>query len=123
MSPEEPPPAGSEAVKRQIAIEIARVHAESYGERAANLKVAFDDELVAVMMDIEFSPAELTLIGAGREDAVVSTRESYQDAIGDVFVAIVERATGRRVEGFASRAVIVEPTPWSVEVFRLQPLP
>lgn len=120
MSPEAPPPAGLAAIKRQIALEIARVHVESYGERTLNLRVAFNRDLVAVMTDIEFSASERTLIGAGRGDAVVSARESYQDAIGEVFIAIVERATGRRVEGFASRAVVAEPTSWSVEIFRLQ---
>lgn len=120
MSPEGPPPAGLAAIRCQIAAEIARVHVESYGERALNLRVAFDRDLVAVMMDIEFTPAERTLVGAGREDAVAAARESYQEAIGEVFIAIVERATGRRVEGFASRAMIAEPNPCSVEVFRLQ---
>jgi len=108
-------------MKREIAEEIARVHVESYGEPALNLTVAVDDELVAVMMEIEFSAAERTLIGAGREDAVRAAREAYQEAIGEVFVAIVERATGRRVTGFASRCVVGDEVPWAVEIFRLGP--
>jgi uncharacterized protein YbcI len=108
-------------MKREIAKEIARVHVESYGEAALNLAVALDDDMVAVMMDVEFSAAERTLIGAGRDDAVRSAREAYQEAIGEVFVAIVERATGRRVSGFASRCVVTDAVPWAVEVFRLRP--
>jgi uncharacterized protein YbcI len=110
----------TDAVKRQIATEIARVHLESYGEHARNLSVALDGDMVAVMMDVEYSPAEETLLGAGRAEAVRTAREAYQEAIESVFVAIVERASGRRVTGFASRMVVAEPTPWSVEIFRLQ---
>lgn len=114
-------PAVPETVKREIAEEIARVHGESYGEQVRNVEVAFDERLVAVMMDVEFSAAERTLLDAGRADAVRAAREAYQDAIASVFMAIVERATGRRVTGFASRTVVIQPHPWSVEVFRLQP--
>jgi uncharacterized protein YbcI len=114
-------PPAPETVKREIALEIARVHVESYGEAALNLRVAVDEELIAVMMDIEFSPAERTLLAAGRADAVRSAREAYQDAIGEVFVAIVERASGRQVSGFASRAVVTDATPWAAEIFRLRP--
>jgi uncharacterized protein YbcI len=120
MTPADLP--GVDAVKREIAFEIARVHVESYGERALNLSVALDQDVVAVMLDVEYSPAEQTLIGADRADAVRDAREAYQEAIEEVFVAIVERATGRRVTGFASRMVVAEPTPWSVEIFRLQPV-
>ena len=114
-------PPGADTIKREIALEIARVHVESYGERVLNLSVAIDHEMIAVMMDVEYSAAERTLLGADRADAVRAAREAYQEAIASVFVAIVERATGRRVIGFASRMVIAEPTPWSVEIFRLQP--
>ncbi len=119
MSPAGKP--GVEDAKEEIARELARVHDESYGPPALNLSVSLDDDVVAVLMDIELSPAERTLLDAGRPDAVRATREAYQEAIGEVFVAIVERATGRRVEGFASRTVLTESTPWAIEVFRLRP--
>ena len=111
----------AEDVKKEIAEEISRVHLDSYGERTTNLRVALDDGMVTVMMDVELSPAERTLFGAGKADAVRSAREAYQEAIEEVFVAIVERATGRRVEGFASRTVIGDPRSWCAEIFRLQP--
>ncbi|MBS1861138.1 MAG: DUF2294 family protein [Actinobacteria bacterium] len=111
----------AEKVKKEIAKEISRVHLETYGERTTNLKVALDEQMVAVMMDVELSPAEQALLGVGKADAVRSAREAYQEAIEEVFVAIVERATGRRVDSFASRTVVSTQTPWSAEIFRLQP--
>jgi uncharacterized protein YbcI len=119
VSLEDPPGVGD--VKRELAREIARVHVESYGERALNLRVAVEDDVVAVMMDIEFNQAERTLLHAGRPDAIQVSREAYQEAIADVYIAIVERATSRRVVGFASRTVVDDPVPWSVEIFRLDP--
>jgi hypothetical protein len=47
-------------------------------------------------------------------------REQFQQAIGSTFSAAVERATGRRVIGFASHAQLDEPR-FSVEIFRLEP--
>jgi uncharacterized protein YbcI len=110
----------AEAIKAEISRELIRVHEESYGEGATNLDVALHDTFVVVVLDVLLSPAERTLIEAGNEDSVTSIREAFQVAIETTFTAIIERATGRRVTGFASRMVVHGPgPPWSVEVFRL----
>ena len=106
-------------VKDEIAREIARVHAESYGEAATNVEVSLHESFVAVVMDVDLSRAEQVLVDAGDLGAVRNGREAFQAVIGDTFRAIVERATGRRVDGFASRMVIGERPPWAVELFRL----
>ena len=72
-----------------------------------------------VVLDIELTQAEQTLIDAGRPDAVTGIRESFQEAIGATFSAIVERATGRRVISFVSQ-MSIEPL-YALEVFRLTP--
>jgi uncharacterized protein YbcI len=108
----------SEQVKDEIAREISRVHLDAYGEPVSNLEVAIHDGFVAVMMEIELSRAEETLIDAGSPESVKVSREAFQGAIEATFTAIVERATGRRVTSFASRTVVLESPPWSVEVFR-----
>lgn len=111
---------GRQEVKDAIASEIARVHLESYGQPVDNVVVALCDEFVALVMDIVLSPAEVSLVDGGAGASVQATRESYQGVIAPTFVAIVERASGRRVEGFASRTVIEEEKPsWSAEIFRL----
>ncbi len=110
----------AEAIKAEISRELVRVHEESYGEGATNLDVALHETFVVVVLDVLLSPAERTLIEAGNDNSVTSIREAFQIAIQPTFTAIIERATGRRVTGFASRMVVAGPgPPWSVEVFRL----
>jgi len=108
-----------EEVKAEIAREIARVHEESYGEGATNLEIALHETFVAIVMDVSLSPAERTLVDAGNQASVQTTREAFQEAIETTFSAIVERATGRRVTGFASRMIVAGEGSWSVELFRL----
>ena len=50
-----------------------------------------------------------------------ATREAFQQAIAPTFIAIVERATGRRVGSFIS-SMSVEGL-YSIEFFRLEPRP
>jgi uncharacterized protein YbcI len=109
---------GPDLVKQQIARELIRVHEESYGETARNVEVALHDDFIAVIMDLELSRAETTLIASGFAGSVKENRETFQKAIAETFTAIVERATGRRVTSFASRTVLDGESPWSVEVFR-----
>ena len=70
-------------------------------------------------MDVELTRAEETLLESGRGDSIKTLRESYQEAFGPTFNAIVDRATGRKVVGFMSM-MPVEPL-YAVELFRLGP--
>ena len=112
---------GANAIREEIAREIARVHLDSYGEAAFNLDVGLQGDFITVLMDVVLSRAEEMLVGGGKAEAVTYARESYQQVIESTFVAIIERATGRRVVGFASRTVVDGTSPWSAEVFRLAP--
>jgi uncharacterized protein YbcI len=107
-----------QSVREEISREILRVHDEAYGETAREAKVFVIDDIALVVVDAEPTISERTLIDAGRGDAVVDTREAFQEAIGPTFTAIVERATGRRVTSFSSR-MSIEPM-YSVEFFRLE---
>jgi uncharacterized protein YbcI len=111
-------PAPSE-VADEIEREVLRVHTESYGTGATHIHVHVVGDFVLVVLDVELTPAERTLLGAGQTDAVKATRESYQTAIAPTFNAIIERATGRRVASFLS-AMSIEPL-YSLEFFRLEP--
>jgi uncharacterized protein YbcI len=106
-----------QSVREEISREILKVHDESYGETAREVKVWVLDDAVLAVIDGEPTVSERTLIDAGRGDAVVDTREAFQEAIAATFKAIVERATGRRVIGFSSR-MSIDPL-YSVEFFRL----
>jgi len=116
--PDEATPAATDVVE-EIEREVLRVHEESYGTGARATHVHLVGEFVLVVLDVELTPAERTLIDAGRSETVKATRESYQLAIAPTFTAIVERATGRRVTGFLS-AMSLDPI-FSAEFFRLGP--
>src|SRR4051794_3699254 len=99
MTGEPPSPAD---VRSAIADELIKVHEESYGTGASNISIYLNGDTVLAVIDIELTPAERTLLSAGRDDAVKVTREAFQAEIAPTFSAIVERATGRRVERFLS---------------------
>ena len=110
-----------EDAREQIAAEVLEVHTSSYGFGAGNAVAYVLDDLVMVWIDeIELSIAERALIDGGHSESVLRVRSAFQDAIKPTFVAIVERATGRRVSGFVSTTSLAEMC--SVELFRLHPL-
>jgi hypothetical protein len=77
-----------------------------------------DDTVIVILDDLELLPNEEFMIEQGRSDAVKELRENFQQAIKSTFVAAVERATSRRVVGFASHAQLDGPR-FSIEIFRL----
>jgi uncharacterized protein YbcI len=105
--------------EQEITDELIRVHEESYGAGAKEVETYVLDTAVLVILDLEITEAERTLLEAGKSDAVRRTREDFQEAVGAVFLAVVERATGRRVSSWVSR-MSVDPV-YSVELFRLEP--
>ena len=66
-----------------------------------------------------FTTAERTLIDAGSEEHVHDTRRKFQEAVGDEFVSIVERITGRPVRVFLSQVDVDANV--AVELFLLEP--
>ena len=108
--------------RSQIAAEILRVHEDSYGGGAGSVTTHVLGDLVVVVLDaLELSPSENTLIDGGHQRSVLSTRAAFQEAIEPTFRAIIERATGRRVDSFLSNTSLKPP--FSVEIFRLAPAP
>jgi uncharacterized protein YbcI len=103
----------------EISREILALHKESYGTGARNLTVEIAEDVVLVLIDVELSLGEQTLLEAGKGEAVKAMRESFQVAVAANFNAIVERATGRRVASFYS-GVNLDPV-YSIELFRLEP--
>jgi uncharacterized protein YbcI len=108
-----------EEAQAHIAAELVRVHEESYGAGATGVEVYVTGTAVLAILDLEITEAERTLLQAGKAEAVRRTREDFQEAVSSTFIAVVERATGRRVTTWVSR-MSVDPV-YSVEVFRLAP--
>jgi uncharacterized protein YbcI len=110
----------------QVADEISRdllaIHRDSYGRAAASAEAHVLGDTVIVLIDgLELMPNEEFLISNGHGEMVGSVRTQFQQAIGPTFCAAVERATGRRVIGFASHVQIVEEPRFMAEIFRLEP--
>ena len=108
-------------IEDEIAREVMRVHEDAYGCPASGFQVAIHDTFVAVVTEVKLTPAEETLVRAGNGEAVRTTREEFAHVIRADYEEIVERATGRRVEAFASRAAIEPERPWGAEIFLLAP--
>ena len=100
-----------------ISREIVQLHARLYGRGPTKAKTHVHADYVLCALENVFTPAESTLIDAGKQDLVRETRVAFQDATRDVFVAIVERATGRRVRAFHCQIDAVSNT--AAEVFLL----
>ena len=76
--------------------------------------------MIVLLDGLELLPNEEFLISEGHGEAVGRVRTQYQKAIEPTFRAAVERATGRRVIGFASHVQLEEPR-FMTEIFRLEP--
>lgn len=112
-----------QATRDEIAREIGQVQEASYGETDCHVDVALHETFVAVIMDLHLSLSEEALIESGNAASVKVSRDTFQLAIAATFTAIIERATGRRVIGFGSRAVVDEGPAWTMDVFRLAKTP
>jgi uncharacterized protein YbcI len=103
-----------------VAREILRIHEESYGRGAESAHAVVSEDWVVVVLDgLELLPNETFLVEKGEQDTVLQVRSQYQNAIRSTFSAAIERATGRRVIGFASTTSLEEPR-FMAEVFRLE---
>jgi uncharacterized protein YbcI len=112
------PPSEAE-VREEISSEILRIHEESYGKGAGQTHTFLgNDYVIVVLDDPELLPNEKFLIDNGKHGTVVQVRAQYQQAIQASFRAAIERATGRKVIGFASMTSLDEH-PFVAEIFRL----
>jgi uncharacterized protein YbcI len=105
------------AVRAEISREMVRLHSEYYGRGPTKAKVYVDDDLVAVVLEETFTPAEKTLIARGESEGIQDIRRRFQRAMADQFRSIVEQATGREVRSFLSETDLDNDV--AVEIFLL----
>ncbi len=79
------------------------------------------DELLACVMGGVYTDVEKTLIELERNLVVQDTRNAFQHAMRDKFIAAVERLSGRRVQTFISDSHIGPDL--QIELFVLGPHP
>jgi uncharacterized protein YbcI len=78
-----------------------------------------DGDVVVVVLEETFTPAEKTLIARGEAESIQDIRRRFQRAMADEFTSVVEGATGREVRSFLSETDLDNDI--SVELFILAP--
>jgi uncharacterized protein YbcI len=101
----------------RISNEIVHLHSEYYGRGPSKAKTYIHDDLVVVVLEETFTPAERTLIERGEGDSIHDIRRRFQRVMGDQFRAIVEAATGRPVRAFMGETSLDQDV--AIEVFLL----
>jgi uncharacterized protein YbcI len=101
----------------EIARKIGTLHGEYYGHEPGLVDVHIGPNVVIVVMEETFTPAEKTLIERGSAQEVQQIRRRFQQVKGNQFCSVVEQATGRTVRTFLSDTDLEQRL--AVEVFLL----
>ena len=107
-------------VRSQITTGIVALHKQYYGRGPTKTKTHYHDDFVLVLMRGGFTTVEQTLREAGEREAVAMQRETFQMVMRPLYVELIERETGRKVEAFMS-ATHQDPD-LLAELFVLEPL-
>ncbi|HEY0414761.1 MAG TPA: DUF2294 domain-containing protein [Gaiellaceae bacterium] len=114
-----PSQSGASSPATAIATAITRMHRDHYGRGATRARTIIHGDVVAVVMEDIYTPVERTLLDAGKEETVRTTRHEFQMAMRTTFSDAVEQVMGRRVIAFMSQ-VHFNPD-MGVELFVLAP--
>jgi len=88
--------------RAQIATGFVKLHSKYYGRGPTKAKVYADGDMIAVLLEETFTPAEQTLIERGQSNGIQEIRRNFQQIMADQFKALIEQATGRSVRSFMS---------------------
>ena len=100
-----------------VASGFVSLHSKYYGRGPTKSKVYAERDLVVVVLEETFTPAERTLIAHGQAEDIQHIRRNFQLIMADQFKSLVEQATGRKVRSFTSETDLENDI--SVEVFLL----
>lgn len=94
---------GAGSMVAAISRDIVRVHAEYYGRGPTKAKTIWRDEIVTCILEDIFTKAEQLMVDHGRFEEVRQNRIAFQDEVGPIFRAAIEKTTGRQVKSFLSQ--------------------
>jgi uncharacterized protein YbcI len=103
----------------EVTNRIVALHRRHFGRGPGAAKTVMVDDLVVCTLSDIYTPAEQTLIRAGKEDRVRETRHLHQITLAEEIKAEVTAATSRPVVAFIS-SVHFDPD-LAVEIFYLGP--
>jgi uncharacterized protein YbcI len=105
----------AETAQREIGQRVAEMHGHYYGRPPSSHLVYVLPEVVVVILEETFTPAELVLIERGEAGEVQEIRRRFQRVMEDEFRAVIEQATGTQVRAFISDVHLEAHV--SVEIF------
>jgi uncharacterized protein YbcI len=86
---------------------IVKLFSEYYGRGPTRAKsYLLDDAYVVTVLRDTLTTVERTLAEAGHGDQVRSVRLTFQEAMAQEFMGVVEQALGRRVAAYHSQLLI-----------------
>jgi uncharacterized protein YbcI len=103
----------------EISDAVVKMLHDYTGRGPTRSRTTINEDSVMVLVGDTLTRGERRLVETGREEQVLSLRHSFQLAMRDDLVAVVERATERKVMAFMSQNHI-DPD-MAVEVFVLEP--
>ena len=103
--------------RSRIAAGFVSLHSQYYGRGPTRSKVYSDGDVVVVVLEETFTPAERTLIDKGQSESIRRIRRDFQLVMANHFKALVEQATSREVRSFMSETDLENDI--AVEVFLL----
>jgi uncharacterized protein YbcI len=114
------PPLTGDALLAAVTDAMVTMHEHYHGRAPGSAKTRLmgDDMLACVLGDM-YTQVEKTLIELDQTSLVHDSRSAFQDAMGDRFVAEVQRLSGRPVERFVSTHSVGPDL--EVEIFVLGP--
>lgn len=98
---------------------LVHLHRQYYGKGPTKAKTYAMNDLVLCMLHGGMTTVERTLIDQGAADTVHMMRSSFQQVMEEDFRAVVEEATGRKVDAYMSQT---HPNGIAVELFMMEPL-
>jgi uncharacterized protein YbcI len=98
---------------------ITRLHRDYYGRGATKVRTVIQRNFIVTFLEDIYTPVERTLLEVDNKQIVRETRNAFQLAMRDRFVAAVEEIMERKVIAFMSQ-VHFEPD-LAAEVFVLEP--
>src|ERR1044072_863929 len=106
-------------VSSQVSRQIVQLHARLYGRGPTRAKTYITQDYLLSVLEEIFTPAERTLIAAGKGEHVQTTRNAFQEAVKESFIEIVEHTAGRPVRTLVSQVDL--GTGVAIELFLFSP--
>jgi uncharacterized protein YbcI len=114
-----PAEAAEGPLRHAISDAFVGLYKEHFGKGPTKVRTFLEPDMVTVLLRGGYTPAEQTLIKAGRWREVRGSRSAWQEVMAGRFRDKIEELTGRTVEAFMSTSH--ENPEVTVEIFVLEP--